>query len=175
MPTFKCPECDCEIDHLIYSEESVTHGIYDIPSEEHETEETEPTGNGPDYCCPECNETIEIENVIRIEDNNEDRNREEHRRRILNSGIPQSNPFFLPPQNENNESRRDLPVPAAIDQNWRGSYSGYHNSHDTPKPTEILICPQCGCKTEATIEETIECHNCNKQFNRKTAKKIIQI
>ena len=71
------------------------------------------------------------------------------------------------------EAERELPVPPAIEQNWRGEYSGYHNSHDRQRSSAILICPKCGSKNEAIENETVECYKCNKEINTFNAKEII--
>lgn len=157
---YRCPHCEEEIRYLNYQEDATNFGTYDIESEDYELDETEADGNLR-YYCPKCDEEIiSIGNLINTE--------EESPRENIDGLIP------LPLDN-NNDEERNLPIPPAITQEWNGEYSGFHNSNDTSKDSEILVCPFCNQKVEAIIDEKVECSNCNKEFNRDTAKKRIPI
>lgn len=158
MPQFKCPHCEEEITELRYHEDATIYGSYDIETEDYEHEETE--GNGRiKFTCPECDENINsADDLINVEEREIIASRD-NTRLILRE----------------KEERRELPVPEAIEQNWKGEYSGFHNSNDRQKQSAIIICPKCGSKNEAIENETIECYKCNKEINLLNAKKIIQI
>ena len=164
-----CPHCREEITSLQYLEDATIYGTFDIETEDYEQDETEADGNLR-FRCPECDEAINsVEDLI---DSEEDQTCRTNEQILTDYRTSQENNR---PDDNNGEEGRDLPVLPAIDHDWRGEYSGYHNSHDTQKPTEIIVCPKCKCKTEAIIGETVECYNCNKEFNNSNAKKIIKI
>jgi predicted RNA-binding Zn-ribbon protein involved in translation (DUF1610 family) len=176
---YKCPHCNEEINHLLYYENATIIGTYDIETEDYDRDDTEADGEVR-FVCPNCDERINsIDDLIDTELEERDR-----RRRIetLTRQNPRSvfNLDSIPPEARINPTtlngpERELPVPPAIDQNWRGEYSGYYNSHDRQKRSAILTCPKCGCKNEAIENETVECYKCGKKINLQTAKKIVEI
>ena len=151
---YKCPHCNKEITLLNYKEDAIIYGTIAIETEDYEQDDTETIG-GLIFTCPECEEEIDSLEDLIIDDEEEE--------------MPRPNTGTI------KEEEKELPVPQAIDDKWKNEYSGFHNSNDIPRPSEILICPQCGNKNEAKIDENIECYNCNKRFNRITAKKIIPL
>ena len=171
MP-YECPLCSEEIDHLLYKEDATVYGTYDIETEDYEREDVD-TDGGLRFTCPECDGDIDsIDDLIDTEARERERENQEERQN--NGWIPAilANESRPSPAEE---ERRELPIPPAIDQNWRGEYSGYHNSHDRQKQSAILICPHCGSKNEAIENETIECYKCGKDLNLQTAKEIIEV
>ena len=179
MPQYHCPHCNEEIEHLNYYENATIYGSYDIETEDYEQEETEPAG-GARFECPGCNEKINsIDDLIDTEEEERLRERQRERNRPaldFNINPERSRPIpTLDLSPLDTEEERELPVPPAIDQNWRGEYSGYHNSHDRQKQSAILTCPNCGSKNEAIENETIECYKCGKEVNLLNAKKTIPV
>ena len=144
-----CPHCHREIDYLRYSEAATVYGEYDLETEDYNTEETDTHGNTM-YFCPRCDE--EIEDRYALEDTEEENN-------------PTTSPI----------PAEELPVPPAIKPEWNGEYSGFHNSHDTPKQSFILICPFCSNKNEIIEDEEINCYHCHQKLNKSNAKKVIPI
>ena len=165
---YKCPHCEVEIDQLLYQEDATIYGTFDIETQDYEQNETEGEG-GLRFRCPECDEIIDsvVEDLINTE---EEERTNQRRRQILMS---RTNVFDLGLNID--EEERELPIPPAINQEWRGEYSGFHNSHDRQKQLYILVCSKCGSKNEALDNEEIECYHCNKKLNKVNAKKIIPI
>jgi len=168
---YKCPHCDTEIDRMNYREDGTIYGTYDIETDDYEQEDTEAQGNLK-YSCPNCDEDIDsVEDLIDTEEPET----------ATPPGI--TGQFRLPllhiqvnnTLNDITEEERSLPVPPAIDSDWRGEYSGHNNAHNPPKNSAILTCPHCNNKNEAMEGENIECYNCGKEVNRSNAKKIIEI
>ena len=163
-----CPHCREELEYLSYREDAIVYGSYSIETEDYEQDETDVVG-GLILSCPECEETINsINDLINSEE-------EEERQHSIGEDMfnhPSRITLSSPPLNE---EEKELPVPPAINDEWKGEYSGYNNRNNMPKPSEIIICPQCGNKNEAKIDEELKCYNCNKKFNRNTAKKIIPL
>lgn len=160
---YKCPHCNEEITYLCYKEDALIYGTLAIETEDYEQDEVESIGRLI-LTCPECDKEINsTDDLIDTEEESIDNllNEEEEREE---SQTPNTI-----------KEEKELPVPPAIDDEWKREYSGFNNSHYTPKLSEILICPQCGNKNEAKIDEDIECYSCNKEFNRNTAKKIIPL
>ena len=174
---YKCPHCEVEIDHLLYQEGATIYGTFDIETQDYEQDESEADGNTR-YECPECNERINSINDL-IDTTEEIRERERRRlttRFTVDSERPRPMPALdLSSFNTESESAEELPVPPAIDQNWRGEYSGFNNSHNRQKQSAILTCPKCGSKNEAIENETVECYKCGKEINTSTAKKVTQV
>ena len=174
---YKCPHCEAEIEELLYTEDAAIYGTYTIETENYNQDETEASG-GIRFECPECNEGINsINDLINTEEIERERQRENERIR-QRFDIRQEEPRPIPALDLSaldTEEERELPVPPAIDQNWRGEYSGYHNSHNRQKQSAILTCPKCGSKNEAIENETVECYKCGKKINTSTAKKITPI
>lgn len=182
MPTFKCPECENEITYLDYTVGATAYGTYNIEEGNTEEEEVEESGERI-YKCPECGEELRTDQIIRENNEQEVLNREAQILRTAQeerNNRPQPQPPWgmrrtqTPNPDEDNPSN-NRPIEPAIEQSWRGQYSGYHNSHDTRKQIYILTCPSCGHKTEAEEKETITCQKCNKAFNKETAKNVIEI
>ena len=176
---YKCPHCDEEIDCLKYCEDATIYGSYDIETEDYEQEETEAEG-GVNFRCPECDENIgSTDDLINTEEERENRRRRENttpRDRIRPIPVRCESTLALDLDLSNNtEEGRELPIPEAIKQEWRGEYSGYHNSHDKQKQLYILVCSKCGSKNETLDNETVECYNCGKELNQANAKKVIAI
>jgi predicted RNA-binding Zn-ribbon protein involved in translation (DUF1610 family)/DNA-directed RNA polymerase subunit RPC12/RpoP len=172
---YECPHCGEEIDCLKYCEDATIYGSYDIETEDYEQEETEGDG-GVRFRCPECDESIgSTDDLINTEEEERRRQTLASRANMGQETAPTLDIHAFDPRPNINEEEKELPVPPAIDQNWRGEYSGYHNSHDRQKESAILTCSECGSKNEAIENETVECYICGKKLNQTNAKKIIQV
>lgn len=182
MPTFKCPECNSEITRLNYKAEATIYGDYFLGEQDSEEEDSEESGERI-YACPECEEEISLNSVIRIDN---EQNRAERAQQLSRQIQEERNTITTSPWNtsptqtprpsaDEDNLANDRPVAPPIEQSWRGQYSGYHNSHDTQKQIYILTCPFCRHKTEAERKEMITCQKCNKTFDKETAKNAIEV
>lgn len=182
---YKCPHCEAEINHLLCQEDATIYGTFDIETQDYEQEDTDAEG-GLRYKCPECHEGINsIDDLIDTEEEERQRERLRERQRERNRPTPS---FAIGPDRSRtiqnlelsipyteSESTEELPVPPAIEQSWRGEYSGFNNSHNRQKQLFVLVCPNCKNKNETLDNEEIECYNCHKKLNQANAQKVIPI
>lgn len=83
MPTWKCPHCEEEINHLDYSDDATVYGQCDLTADsrgvvdvtDYEENGCEAMGE-PRFTCPECNEDLNLSDIIYSDDDEEEETEE---------------------------------------------------------------------------------------------------
>ena len=151
MPTTKkCPECDAEIDYLKFESDVTQYGTEwgtaDLDGDNHDYTDSEfNDGNteGTRYSCPECDATLDPEDLIDIDDEDEDEEVETVK---------------VPPPVEGTENHPAVEPPDV--------YGGR-------TAVTMAICPQCGSSRDTDPgEQQIICHRCDHEYPLETNKQV---
>ena len=160
MPTFRCPHCDTEIDHLFYSVQNCESGCISWSdsasnasqirnSISYDDSDNNWDGN-PTFTCPECEEELATDDiVIDIEDDEEPTNHKTERAIELDDTC--------------------LNGSTGIKQNFIVNHLENKQVLDSEG---MITCGKCQHTFEQDSNETLdECPNCNAKLNKANSKK----
>lgn len=152
---WKCPNCSNEIDSLCYSVETRENGyvnLYDneglCQASDYESNDNDWTGD-VEYCCPECDEYVNLSDLILITD--EEKELEEEKKELEEEKFNIIKPEINLQIEKNN-----------IDQT-----------------ENTMICKHCfyvfvySTEKNGSNEDFTDCPNCGQQNNKEEYKKLI--